>query len=102
MRAGTESARAAEPLSPQLLQFAEAQRIIVLDAIRTDFSQARQMPATSSTSTDSADKGDDPCPGILQQAACTTCTSTALAWEAEILYTWYNQANRCLPSSAGV
>ena len=66
-RAGTGeakagSAKARQALSSQLAQFAEAQRIIVLDAIRTDFSQSRQMPAASFTGTRSAHTGSHCCP----------------------------------------
>ena len=53
VRAGSEvamaqQAGAMQPLPPHLAQFAEARRIIVLDAIRTDFSQPGQRLAVSS------------------------------------------------------
>ncbi len=50
-------ADAAQPLASELALFAEAQRIIVLDAVRTDFSQSGQRPGASSDSSAPALKG---------------------------------------------
>ena len=53
-----EHAGAAQPLPPSLAQFAEAQRIIVLDAVRTDFSQPGQRSAASSGNSGAAIRGE--------------------------------------------
>ena len=53
-----EHAGAAQPLPPSLAQFAEAQRIILLDAIRTDFSQSGQRSAAGSGNSGSANRGE--------------------------------------------
>ena len=89
--ASAGDAHAAQPLAAQLVQFAEAQRIIVLDAVRTDFSQARHTSAASSSSTAPAMKGDSDvlafvdsrrhaaqasyCTAGLQEQAVASCVS---------------------------
>ena len=57
-KAMAEHAGAAQPLPPSLARFAEAQRIIMLDAIRTDFSQPGQRLAVSSGNSGSAIRGE--------------------------------------------
>ena len=52
-----EGAGAAQPVAPQMVQFAEAQRIIVLDAVRTDFSHSGQRPSAGAGSSASAMRG---------------------------------------------
>ena len=52
-----EGAGAAQPVAPQVVQFAEAQRIIVLDAVRTDFSHSGQRPSAGAGSSTSAMRG---------------------------------------------
>ena len=56
--AAAEHASAAQPLPPSLAQFAEAQRIILLDAVRTDFSQSGQRSAAGSGNSGSANRGE--------------------------------------------
>jgi len=56
--ARADKAGTAQPLAPHLVQFAEAQRIIVMDAIRTDFPQSEQRAAASSGSSTPAMKGE--------------------------------------------
>ena len=84
MRAGSvgamaENAEAQQQMSSQLVQFAEALRIIVLDAVRTNLSQARQMPAASSSSIPPAIKGGSSSLQGNKPAACSTSCSPAPA-----------------------
>ena len=52
-----EGAGAAQPVAPQVVQFAEAQRIIVLDAVRTEFSHSGQRLSAGASSSASAMRG---------------------------------------------
>lgn len=55
-----ETAGSAQPLAPHLTQFAEAQRIIVLDAVRTDFSPSGQSSDAGSSSKPPSMRGMKP------------------------------------------
>ena len=57
-KAMTKHGDIAQPLPPSLAQFAEAQRIIILDAVRTDFSQSGQRSAASFGNSGSAIRGE--------------------------------------------
>jgi hypothetical protein len=52
-----EGASAAQSVAPQAVQFAEAQRIIVLDAVRTDFSHSGLRPSAGAGSSAPAIRG---------------------------------------------
>ena len=77
--ARADGASTAQPLAPHLVQFAEAQRIIVLDAIRTDFPQSGQKAAASSSSSTPAMKGEALIPWHHRKAVVMQNVSLCIA-----------------------